>query len=303
VIKFVKSSLLFVLPVILFMVFAEILFRHIPNQYSYKANYLEKHGNEIETLVLGSSHSYYGIDPNEFSSKAFNAAHGSQSLDLDHAILQKYSDRLVNLRTVIVSVDYWSLFGKMTFGIENWHLRDYSIYYGLNVSLPLKNSFEIMSKGNVGKLKNYFFRKSDLGITELGQGTYWGKHPQANLEESGRIAAKRHTIEKDTAQMLFHEMQGHLESIIEICQKKNCQVILVITPVMQSYIENMDAWQWQKTQETVLELEKRHQNVRYFNFMADTQFVASDFGDADHLNPQGAKKLSKILDTIIKEQI
>jgi len=301
-IKFVRSLLLFVLPVVLFMFFAEILLRHIPNQYSYKAHYLEKYGNEIETLILGSSHSYYGIDPNEFSSKTFNAASTSQTLDLDYAILQKYSDRLVNLKTVIVLISYFSLFGKMEFGIENWRLKDYHIYYDLNVPIPFKDGFEILLKGSNKKIENYFFGENDLGLTELGQGTLFGKNPQNNLEESGKIAAKRHTAEKDTAQMLFPEMQRYLESIIEICQKKNCQIILITMPAWHSYIENMDIWQWQKTQETVLELEKRYRNVRYFNFMADTQFVASDFGDADHLNPQGAKKLSRILDTIINGQ-
>jgi len=296
--KFVKSFILFVLPIALFMFFAEILFRHIPNQYSYKANYLETHGNEVEILILGSSHSFYGIDPGEFSCKAFNAAHGSQSLDFDYAILQKYSNKLQNLRTVIVPISYGSLYGKLELGIEKWHLKDYSIYYGLKTPLSFEKRLEVFSKGNMSRLKNYVLGKIDLGVTALGHGTASGKRPQSDLRESGNIAAKRHTAEKDTAQMMFSEMLGYLDYIIKLCQKKNCRVILLTMPAWHSYRENMDAWQWQKTQETVQALEKQHQNVHYFNFIADSQFAANDFQDADHLNFQGARKMSRILDSL-----
>jgi len=287
--KFIKSLILFALPIVFFMIFAEIMFRHIPNPYSYNANYLETSGNEIEILILGSSHSLFGIDTCEFSRKAFNAAHISQSLDLDYAILQKYSNKLSNLKTVIIPVSYYSLFEKLfESGIEKWRAKDYSIYYGLNVPIAFEDRFEIFSKGCVQKFKNYI-----LGKTYL---------PQADLQESGIIAAKRHTIEKDTAQMMFPEMLNYLKSIIEFCEKKNCQVILLTMPAWHTYRENMDAWQWQKTLETAQALEKQYQNVRYFNFIADPRFTANDFGDADHLNPQGAKKMSKILDSL-KPQI
>jgi hypothetical protein len=283
--KFIKRLILFVLPIVLFMVFAEILFRHIPNQYSYNANYLEAHGNEIEILILGNSHSLFGIDADEFSRKAFNAAHVSQTLDLDYAILQKYSDKLSNLKTVIIPISYFSLFEKLLeFGVEKWRAKDYYIYYSLNVPVSFENRFEIFSKGNDQKLKDYI----------LGE----AYRPQADLYKSGKTAAKRHTIEKDTAQMIFPEMRSYMESVIKFCQKKNCQVILLTMPAWHTYRENMDAWQWQKTLETAQALEKQYENVRYFNFIFDSQFIANDFGDADHLNPQGARKISKILDSL-----
>jgi len=296
--KFIKSLILFALPIVLFMIFAEILFRHIPNQYSYKANYLETHGKQVEILILGSSHSLYGIDPGEFSYKTFNAAHVSQSLDLDYAILQKYLNKLPNLKTVVIPVSYGSLFAKLDFGIEKWRVKDYSIYYGLNISVPFEKRFEIFSKGNIQKLKDHVLGKTDLGITELGLGTNLRKRTKENLQESGKTAANRHTKEKDTAQTMLPRMQSYLKSIIESCQKKNCHVILLTMPAWHTYRENMDAWQWGKTLETVQELEKHYPNIHYFNFIADSRFVANDFNDADHLNLHGTKKMSKILNSL-----
>ena len=289
--KFIKSLILFFMPVMLFMLFAEILCRHIPNSYSYKANYLNTHGKEIETLILGNSHTFYGIEPDMFSSGAFNAAHVSQTFDLDYAILQKYSDKLSNLKTVIIPVSYFSLFEKLELDVEKWRLKDYFIYYDLNVPLSFIDRFEIFSKGNIENFKNRVL-KNTPGITESGR---WICGQKADLQESGKIAAKRHTIERDTAQMMFPEMQGYLKDIMEFCQKKNYKVILLTMPAWHTYMENVDAWQWQKTLETVQALEKKYENAHYFNFMADSQFFADDFCDGDHLNSQGAEKISRML--------
>ncbi|HRB69044.1 MAG TPA: hypothetical protein PLC92_02955, partial [Chitinophagales bacterium] len=80
------------------MISLELLLRDIPNDYSFKKNYLNTNSNNIEVLFLGSSHIYYGINPEYISQKSFNAAHISQSLNFDLAILEKYKDRWTNLK-------------------------------------------------------------------------------------------------------------------------------------------------------------------------------------------------------------
>jgi len=89
--KFIIRTLLFSLPVLALFIVMEILLRQIPNDYLLKKKYLDNHSKEIETLILGSSHSFYGINPLYFSNNTFNASHISQSLDYDFAILKKVS--------------------------------------------------------------------------------------------------------------------------------------------------------------------------------------------------------------------
>ena len=66
------------LPIFLAVVIAfipmEILLENIPNDYSFKKEYLDENSDSIEILVLGSSHSYYGINPIYFHLRAFNAS-------------------------------------------------------------------------------------------------------------------------------------------------------------------------------------------------------------------------------------
>ena len=64
----------------------------------------------IKALFLGSSHTYYGINPEYFSRNSFNMSQMSQSLDLDYKILEKFEGRLSNIEYIILPISYFSLF-------------------------------------------------------------------------------------------------------------------------------------------------------------------------------------------------
>lgn len=105
--KFVTLTLVFSLPVIVLLIAFEFSLRHIPNDYAYKRHYLDTKSNEVEVLYLGSSHIYYGINPEYSKFKTFNAAHISQSLNYDLAIFEKYKNNWSNLKCIVIPVDYF----------------------------------------------------------------------------------------------------------------------------------------------------------------------------------------------------
>lgn len=49
------------------------------------------------------------------------------------------------------------------------------------------------------------------------------------------------------------------------------------------------------------ELTDEFDNVVYLNHMNDKRFSDSDFSDTDHLNPQGARKLTEILNEELRK--
>ena len=55
--KFILKTTTLVIPIIALAIGLEISLRNIPNSYSYKKEYLDKHSEELEILFLGSSHS------------------------------------------------------------------------------------------------------------------------------------------------------------------------------------------------------------------------------------------------------
>ena len=90
--RFIQKVMLFASPLFLFVVASELIIRRIPNDYSYKNAYLRDNAGDVEVLVLGSSHGFYGVDPVCFSRRGFNASHLSQSLDYDYFIFSKFKD-------------------------------------------------------------------------------------------------------------------------------------------------------------------------------------------------------------------
>lgn len=306
--KFIIKTTFFLLPIIVVALSAEILLRNIPNDYSYKKEYLDKHSNEIETLILGSSHSFYGFNPDFFNSKAFNASHISQSLNYDYGILKKYEDNLDNLQTVILPISYHTLYGKLENGSESWRIKNYVIYYRMNVANSLADYSEVLSnkpKVNLKRLYSYYIlRKPNLTCTKLGWGTSYKSENAKDLVKTGSTAAKRHTrenIHSKKYQDIFNDNKLLLASIIDWCQKQNIRVLILTTPTFYTYRENINIEQYNITIEIANKIASQYDNCIYVNLFDDTNFVAKDFYDADHLSEIGAEKLSKLIDKKINE--
>lgn len=305
--KFIIKTILFLLPIFAISLSMEILLRKIPNDYLYKKEYLDKYSNEIETLILGSSHSFYGLNPDFFSSSTFNAAHISQSLNYDYEIFKKYQDNLHNLKTLILPISYFTLYGKLENGSESWRVKNYVIYYGMNVANSFVDYAEVLSnqpKVNRKKLYGYYIKSNHdqyISCSELG----WGTPIQSkDLVETGKAAAERHTkadITSDFNNNIFNNNQQILNTIIKWCKKQNIKVMLLTLPAYTTYRQNINLEQYGITIKTANKIASQYDNCIYVNLFDDTNFVAKDFRDADHLSEIGAEKLSKLIDKKINE--
>lgn len=298
---FIRKSIIFSLPIVLFLVVTETIIRQIPNDYSYKNKYLSSNSKHIETLVLGSSHSFFGINPDYFTRSAFNAAHVSQSLNYDYFIFNKFKNKLSNLKTVVIPVSYFTLFSQLENGIENWRVKNYSIYYGCKCHYDLKYNFEIIGKNPLEILKQiYTYHKgtNHITISELGFGLSYSNVKQSDLLTTGVTAAKRHTMSD----------LGLLNTNIVLLNKlitesnKGIKVILFTPPARKSYISNLNEHQLSVMKSSIADIIKGKFNVEYYDFMDDAQFVDSDFKDADHLNGIGAKKLTQLINRMIVDK-
>ncbi len=95
--RFLKNVLLYSLPLLAVFVVAEIYLRTIDTAYTEKEKKL--YASDPEILILGNSHAAYGIDPNRFSMRAFNAANVAQSLYFDKRIALKHLGQLPHLNS------------------------------------------------------------------------------------------------------------------------------------------------------------------------------------------------------------
>lgn len=298
--KFIQKSLLFCAPVLIFMLIMELLLRNIPNDYSYKKNYLDQYSNEIETLFLGSSHAYYAINPEFIHSTSFNAAYFSQSLDYDVEILKKYYKQSIKLKYIVVPIDYLSLYNRLETGVESWRIKNYIIYYGFNKSYKFNNNFELFDRKLIDNIKRivkfYGYFKSEVSCNKLGWGTQHNSKKNIDLFASGKAAAKRHAKREKS---FFNENVALINEIISIAQSKKAKVIFYSSPAYKTYVSQLNKEQLQKTYTTIKKIAHSNANVSYYEFLSDKSFDAKDFFDADHLNEIGAEKFSKKMDSII----
>lgn len=297
---FITRISLFLLPLLAITGLLEFSMKQIPNDYSNKRRYLDSNSNNIEIIFLGSSHTFFGINPKFITGVAFNASHVSQSIDYDYAILKKYENNWEKLECIILPIDYFTMFSRLSTGIEAWREKNYILYYDINKNSNLTENSELFTLGLSNTLKRiysyYFDITSSVSCSKLGFGKKILK--AKNLELSGIIAAKRHTILDENC---FELNLKILQELIEFATKNNMKILFYTSPAYHTYVSNLNKTQLKMTINLINELVKNNSNCYYYNLLEDDSFDEQDYSDADHLNEIGAKKLSLKLNDIINE--
>lgn len=287
-------------------VFGEISLRRIPNDYSFKKGWLDQHAQEVEILIYGASDSYFGINPEFLTYKAFNVSHVSQSLGYEKFIFDKYLDVYDSLKYVIIAVHYVTPWGMLEKGVESWRCKNYNIYYGDTVyRFDPKFNFKIMdfSPMNFARIIKSGRGYSEIAVDENGFGTaYTLKNRKPNWKETAKQDAKGHTLSNlDAISERYVINQEYLYSIIETCDSLEVKVLLVTVPVCKEYRAALDEKQLKLQRKFCNDAVKKFDNVTYLDFLDETSFDDDDFFDPGHMTEIGAKKLTLMIsDSIMK---
>lgn len=234
--KFLQHIALSLLPLLIVAAALEWIAESIPNSYTYKRDYMEQHGGEIKTLILGSSNAYDGLNPG-FLPDAFNLANSSQTLEDDYRLLAKYIDSMDSLRTVIVGLGFHSLAATP----EANRRMYYTIYMDLYQRWPLSRySFELFDlEALTKKIIKYVVSRDVTRCDSLGQrightkeaaktGAEWWNKDVLSLVENDRfnIGYRRMEIEDNLR---------YLHAIVDLCNAHGVQPVIVQMPVMKEY--------------------------------------------------------------------
>lgn len=234
--RFLQDIGLFMVVALLFFGALEWVAESIPNSYTYKRDYIEQHGAEIRTLILGSSNAYDGLNPTVLPN-AFNLSNSSQTLEDDYRLLAKYIDSMDSLQTVIVGLDYHALGATSQANRRTY----YTIYMDLYPRWPLsKYSFEVCNPEMlVKKIIKYAVSRDVTRCDSLGQrvghtkeaaksGAEWWNKDMLSLVENDKlqIADCRLAIEENTQ---------YLKEIVDLCNAHNVRPVIVLMPVMGEY--------------------------------------------------------------------
>ncbi len=296
-----KLAILLV-PLILVLASLEYFSRQIPNDYKLKNKYILENGLQIHTLILGNSHTMYGLNPAYFNSYTYNLAFLSQSLEYDYKLFDHYQNQLKNTKVIILPISYYTLFSTMISDHNEWMLKYYAIYMQIPTKWNLSYHLEIASEPLKNCIyKNYDYYKNDTA-TILCSTNGWAKkvghRKYDSIEKNAADAVKRHSFpfNKD-----FQFNITLLDSFIQLAKKKNIHIILVTTPTQKYYADSIVLQSNYKLMQKSLEsIDATYSNCVYINSLKDSSFLKEDFYDNDHLNENGAKKYSVYLDSILK---
>lgn len=296
---FLRRLLLFCSLTLLLFAALELSLRAMPNDYSLKNRWLDAHAESIEVLVLGSSHAYSGVDPQFLSGVSFNAANSSQSLNYDLKILKKYAAKFRQLKTVILPISSFTLFHNIEQGTENWRVRSYSLYYGVDVPRGITGLTEVIGSSgytNYLKFKTLLSRGTLVNCDENGFLARSVTDTQ-DLPATAQRAAERHQA---MPQSNFPLNQAYLNEIADLVESLDAQLILFTPPATRWYSDALEPVQTGEVMAEIGRLVESRESVSYVNFLTDPRFSPADFYDGDHLNTSGAKKLTLLLDEIIR---
>ena len=118
-----------------------------------------------------------------------------------------------------------------------------------------------------------------------------------------KIEQEVHTKNLEEKRMIVEQNIKCLEEMICQCYERNINVLLLTTPVCETYSENVDSLQYKHMVGVCQDLENKYPNTRYLNMFRDSRFEQEDFYDADHLDTEGSEKLTRIIDDYLQKNI
>ena len=133
--RFLIKTAIFSAIILCLLGLGELAVRNMPSSYSYKHAYMEGHARDISTLILGSSHTYYGVRSDLLGDSVFNLANVSQ--DPDVSVFFEFS----RYNFEISDFDGYRLKLKslLTFSTEGINRCD-SLGWGLGFGLSTRSS-------------------------------------------------------------------------------------------------------------------------------------------------------------------
>lgn len=285
---FLKNFFLFISAPILIIII--ILVSH-----TYSIHNLDIHDSE-KTLIIGDSHTQTAID-DSILDNSINVSQSGQHFLYTYNVLRILLDDNEHIDNVLLGVSFHS-FGasrdehvknssKMRYSFANYYpvlnfdsFSDVSLISAQGFRLMLINVLDTMFSSNIHAYPfiGKFYDREGNNLNS--------KSVQANIEG--------HYYTEDGRLQSFSELQvEYLQKISDLCKENDIQLILINTPKHRLYNEKIPKEFVNHYYKIIQKITS--DNVNFIDLHA-YHLPDDNYGDGDHLNAFGAKKISEILD-------
>lgn len=290
-----------ILAITVFLVI-ELLLLYQPNTYSYKREYLEKHINEIEILLMGNSYIEEGVRPDLVGNHCFNLAISGRDIVFDSEIARKYFLKMDCLKVVVMPLDY----SKFEFGRGKVNPLDTR----KNID-GMTDTYRCMHYKYMHLHIGAFWLWSEIWNSQLNyMSRFWQSRQECiecdslgyiKLEFSKRGKKWEYRalppiidISKQIDENAYSDYYKNYSTIARYCQQKNVILLIINTPKAESYRKEINDKVMCEITQFIYKLQTEYSNVRYIDYTFD-DFEQQDYNDACHLSDCGAIKFSKKL--------
>jgi hypothetical protein len=291
--KLIIRLLIFILPLIVCAICIES-YNRVNNTFYAKKEYIEKHKDTIEILILGSSQTWRAINPEYLTISSAPLAHGESSFNIDYLLFKRFVNDFPKLKVIILEASYHTLEDYRDKSWNKNHL--FYKYYDINNyggRVPLTEYFLLSANP-----KAYINRIISSSISaELGEYNEFGYITTTNttLDETGydpENLKNRHNIENLKN---FKKNIVLLNEMVDYSIEKGIDIVLFSPPKHKRY-NQYNIKQKIKRRNRIFEKFTQNQAIHIWNYEKRYQNTDSIFYNEDHLNVNGAKIISKELD-------
>lgn len=266
---------------------------------------------DYEGIITGISYTELGIDENVLNINSVNLANPSQDLFYDFEMFKyglEQSDNIYNIRYCIIGLCLYSFDYDLSLSRENQHR---SIYY-----YPLvKSMHNYIYKDTIEKFLSDFEYKSKQIFLNHSQSTIFNKYKEKYrcIIKEGRkkVYEEEKLSEEQLVNMLEYikkefikdypetriENKKIFRNYLELLKEKNIKAFVVIPPLSKFYVDHIPGYVRQRTIDIIMEVQKEY-DFDFIDF-SDKPFKDEHFTDGAHLNLEGSKTFTELLNQYI----
>lgn len=274
-------------------------------QDTYRTLAVEALGPQTRVLALGSSHAYEGIDPRAVGAPEMTLGADGFDYRVMESVLAGHLPRLEGLSVLLIELDI----APLLFDTLAWYDGDDTPYLELEPDIGALDAEPLLRARlcweqtvAYSRLLRPFLRREKLAPLDLAR-LLKGKRrrPVPGFFGSPEVMLERNTGEKVVAAHRRHLDVARaernlpaLDRTIAVARRRGVRVVLVRFPKHRSYVEATPPEWTELLDESLAWLRARHADppLDLWDFEAMDGLADDDFADADHLNRNGARKLT-----------
>jgi hypothetical protein len=310
--KLLSNILSFLFFFFSFTALLELIYEDYRNNIDYIISPLFSDSLNVETLIIGASHtqSLGALEIFE-EQKTYNASIGGQDLLHSYLILRSCIDKQPNLKTVLMELEYHSLGFSFSKFNQNWKERQY---------FPFTNYLSDSSLTNYILAKSNFFRsnrdinflinkikplKSHKAYTANEDKNYLNNSliPLVKMDKNDKIDCVKRAIEHTKIKYnksIVKDNEIILNNVIDLCENNKINLMFINTPKKKCYVkEYLSCENINQDKERIYNIVNKS-NINYLDFLEQNFFTENSFRDADHLNQKGVDVLKNLLLNTLK---